>query len=163
MKGVAFGVDSRLAIFDLSQENTPATISGRATYRSSNGAFTEPAPHRLISGESTPASARAASIVLQTRDRPFDRRPGQRHVDPRRREMGIAAVRRIDEKVNRRPGSEKSYTFHGRDIYASPEPGWFRTITFEQVGPVPRAEGDQPALARKPATDRRRVKGTGPR
>jgi len=36
------------------------------------------------------------------------------------REMGdrVAAVRRIDEHFNRRPGSEKSYTFHGRDIFA---------------------------------------------
>ena len=30
---------------------------------------------------------------------------------------GIAAVRLIDEKINRRQGSSASYTFHGRDVY----------------------------------------------
>ena len=31
---------------------------------------------------------------------------------------GIDTVRMINEKVNRLPGSERSYTFHGRDVYA---------------------------------------------
>ena len=32
--------------------------------------------------------------------------------------VGIDAVREIDETKNRRAGSEASYTFHGRDVYA---------------------------------------------
>ncbi len=32
--------------------------------------------------------------------------------------LGIESVRQIDEKTNRLKGSEKSYTFHGRDVYA---------------------------------------------
>jgi hypothetical protein len=32
--------------------------------------------------------------------------------------VGIAALREIDESVNRRKGSEKSHVFHGRDVYA---------------------------------------------
>ena len=32
--------------------------------------------------------------------------------------VGIAAVREIDERAHRLPGSEGSYTFHGRDVYA---------------------------------------------
>jgi hypothetical protein len=52
-------------------------------------------------------------------------------------ELGIAAVRRIDEKTNRRAGSEKSYTFHGRDIYAFTGARLAAgLITFEQVGPL---------------------------
>ncbi len=31
---------------------------------------------------------------------------------------GLEAVRRIDEKKHRLPGSEDSHTFHGRDLYA---------------------------------------------
>jgi S-adenosylmethionine hydrolase len=31
---------------------------------------------------------------------------------------GIAAIREIDERVNRRPGTEKMNTFHGRDLFA---------------------------------------------
>lgn len=48
---------------------------------------------------------------------------------------GIAAVREIDEAVNRRKGSEKSYTFHGRDVYAYTAARLAAgVITFEQVG-----------------------------
>jgi hypothetical protein len=32
--------------------------------------------------------------------------------------QGIDGLREIDERVNRRPGSEASHTFHGRDVYA---------------------------------------------
>jgi S-adenosylmethionine hydrolase len=31
---------------------------------------------------------------------------------------GIEELRRIDERINRRPGSEESHTFHGRDVFA---------------------------------------------
>jgi S-adenosylmethionine hydrolase len=34
------------------------------------------------------------------------------------KEVGLAEVRVIDESIWRRPGSENSHTFHGRDIYA---------------------------------------------
>jgi S-adenosylmethionine hydrolase len=50
---------------------------------------------------------------------------------------GIEEVRTIDESVNRRRGSDSSFTFHGRDVYmytaARLASG---TISFEQVGPV---------------------------
>src|SRR5206468_2526071 len=51
--------------------------------------------------------------------------------------LGIEAVRLIDERVNRRPGSDSSYTFHGRDVYvytgARLASG---KITFDEVGPL---------------------------
>ena len=31
---------------------------------------------------------------------------------------GIEEVREINENTNRLPGSERSHTFHGRDVYA---------------------------------------------
>ncbi len=50
---------------------------------------------------------------------------------------GVDAVRIIDEKVNRLPGSEASNTFHGRDVFgytgARLAAG---VIGFEQVGPL---------------------------
>jgi len=50
--------------------------------------------------------------------------------------LGIEAVRQIDETKNRRPGSERSYTFHGRDVFvfvgAKLASG---AITFDGVGP----------------------------
>lgn len=45
-------------------------------------------------------------------------------------------MREIDEKANRLKGSEKSYTFHGRDVYAYTGARLASgAITFEQVGP----------------------------
>lgn len=50
---------------------------------------------------------------------------------------GIVEVREIDEKVNRRPHSEKHNTFHGRDLFAYCA-GKLAAglITFEEVGPA---------------------------
>jgi S-adenosylmethionine hydrolase len=49
---------------------------------------------------------------------------------------GIEGLRRIDERVNRRPGSEESHTFHGRDVFAYTGARLAAgVITFEQVGP----------------------------
>lgn len=49
--------------------------------------------------------------------------------------LGIAERREINEAVNRRNGSQKSYTFHGRDVYAYTAARLAAgTISFEQVG-----------------------------
>ena len=49
--------------------------------------------------------------------------------------LGIAEIREIDEVANRRKGSEKSYTFHGRDVYAYTAARLASgKITYEQVG-----------------------------
>ncbi len=46
-------------------------------------------------------------------------------------------MRRIDESVNRRPGSDDSHTFHGRDVFAYTGARLAAgVITFEQVGPA---------------------------
>jgi len=50
--------------------------------------------------------------------------------------LGIAEARIIDETTNRLAGSGKSYTFHGRDIYAYTGARLASgTISFEEVGP----------------------------
>ena len=49
---------------------------------------------------------------------------------------GIAGLRRIDEARNRRPGSDDSHTFHGRDVFAYTGARLAAgVITFEEVGP----------------------------
>jgi S-adenosylmethionine hydrolase len=51
--------------------------------------------------------------------------------------LGIAAVRIIDERKNRRQGSGGSYTFHGRDVYAYTGARLASgTISFDEVGPI---------------------------
>jgi len=50
--------------------------------------------------------------------------------------LGLEAVRQIDERRNRLKGSEKSYTFHGRDVYAYTGARLAAgQIGFEDVGP----------------------------
>jgi S-adenosylmethionine hydrolase len=49
--------------------------------------------------------------------------------------LGVDAVREIDEAMNRRAGSDESYTFHGRDVYAYTGARLAAgVITFEEVG-----------------------------
>jgi len=51
--------------------------------------------------------------------------------------LGVDAIREIDESVNRRPDSRKSYTFHGRDVYSYTGARLAAgVISFEQVGPL---------------------------
>lgn len=136
MKGVAFGVDPKLAIFDLSQENTPYDI-WEAAYRLHQTCPYWPEGTVFVSVIDPGVGTSRASVVLKTKN-------GQYFVGPDNgtwtliaEEFGIEAVRRIDEKVNRRAGSEKSYTFHGRDIYAFVGARLASgTITYEQVGPL---------------------------
>jgi len=75
------------------------------------------------------------SIVLKTKSGHYFVTPDNgtlTFVAPR---LGIEAVREIDEAVNRRKNSEKSYTFHGRDVYAYTAARLAAgVITFEQVG-----------------------------
>ena len=136
MKGVAFGVDSSLAIFDLSHENTPYDI-WEAAYRLKQSAPYWPAGTVFISVVDPGVGTERASIVLQTKSGHFFVGPDNGTWTLVAEELGITAVRRIDEKLNRRAGSEKSYTFHGRDIYAFTGARLASgKITYEQVGPL---------------------------
>ncbi|HWA26248.1 MAG TPA: S-adenosyl-l-methionine hydroxide adenosyltransferase family protein [Lacunisphaera sp.] len=136
MKGVAFGVAPDLPIFDLSHENTPYNI-WEGAYRLKQSVAYWPPGTVFVSVIDPGVGTERASVVLQTKSGHFFVGPDNGTWTFVAEELGIAAVRRIDEKVNRRPGSEKSYTFHGRDIYvfvgARLASG---TITYEQVGPL---------------------------
>lgn len=136
MKGIAFGVSSTLPIFDLSHENTPYDI-WEAAYRLKQTAEFWPAGTVFISVVDPGVGTERASIVLQTKSGHYFVGPDNGTWTLVAEELGIAAVRRIDEKVNRRAGSEKSYTFHGRDVYAFTGARLAAgKITFEQVGPL---------------------------
>ena len=101
MKGVTFGVDPHLAIFDLSQENTPYDI-WEAAYRLHQTCPYWPEGTVFVSVIDPGVGTARASVVLQTKN-------GQYFVGPDNgtwtlvaEEFGITAVRRIDEKINRR-------------------------------------------------------------
>lgn len=140
MRGIAFGVDPQLPIFDLSQENTPYDI-WEAAYRLKQTAAFWPAGTVFVSVVDPGVGTERASIVLKTESGHFFVGPDNGTWTLVAEELGVAAVRRIDEKVNRRPGSEKSYTFHGRDIYAFTGARLASgKITFGQVGPLLKPE-----------------------
>jgi S-adenosylmethionine hydrolase len=75
------------------------------------------------------------SVVLKTNSGHFIVTPDNGTLTLIAKSLGIAAIRQIDEAVNRRKDSEKSYTFHGRDVYAYTAARLAAgVITFEQVG-----------------------------
>lgn len=136
MKGVAAGVDLRLPVFDLSHENTPFDV-WEAAYRLKQAAPYWPKGTVFVSVVDPGVGTERASVVLETQSGHYFVGPDNGTWTLVAEELGIAAVRRIDEAANRRAGSEKSYTFHGRDIYAYTGARLAAgTITFEQVGPL---------------------------
>jgi S-adenosylmethionine hydrolase len=58
------------------------------------------------------------SVVLKTKSGHYFVSPDNGSLTAVAEQLGVEAVREIDEAVNRLADSEKSYTFHGRDVYA---------------------------------------------
>jgi S-adenosylmethionine hydrolase len=75
------------------------------------------------------------SVVLKTKSGHFIVTPDNGTLTLIAASLGIESIREIDEAVNRRKNSERSYTFHGRDVYAYTAARLAaRVISFEQVG-----------------------------
>jgi len=117
MKGVAVGVEPRLAIFDLSHENTPYDI-WEAAYRLRQTAPYWPAGTVFVSVVDPGVGTGRKAIVLETRTGQFFVSPDNGTLTLVAEELGVVAVREIDAAANRLPGSERSHTFHGRDVFA---------------------------------------------
>jgi S-adenosylmethionine hydrolase len=136
MKGVAVGVDPQLPIFDLSHENTPYDI-WEGAYRLKQTATYWPKGTVFVSVIDPGVGTERLSVVLKTKSGHYFVGPDNGTWTLIAEELGIEAVRRIDEKTNRRAGSEKSYTFHGRDIYAYTGARLAAgKISYEEVGPL---------------------------
>ena len=135
MKGVAVGVSPRLAIYDLSHENTPYDI-WEGAYRLKQTAPFWPAGTVFVSVIDPGVGTERKAIVLKTKSGHFFVGPDNGTWTLVAEDLGIEAVRQIDEGKHRRPGSEKSFTFHGRDVFAYVGAKLAAgTITFEEVGP----------------------------
>jgi len=117
MKGIAVGVSPRIAIFDLSHDNTPFDI-WEAAYRLKQTAPFWPTGTVFVSVVDPGVGTARKSIVLKTESGHFFVGPDNGTWTLVADELGIAAIREIDESRNRRVGSERSYTFHGRDVFA---------------------------------------------
>jgi S-adenosylmethionine hydrolase len=134
MKGVAIGVSPDLKLFDLTHE-IPAYNIWEAAYRLEQTVMYWPAGTVFVSVVDPGVGTNRRSVVLKTRSGHYIVTPDNGTLTLVSESLGIEAVREIDEAVNRRKGSEKSYTFHGRDVYAYTAARLASgTITFEQVG-----------------------------
>lgn len=136
MKGVAFSVDADLPIHDLSHENTPYDI-WEASYRLKQTVEYWPKATVFVSVIDPGVGTTRKSVVLETRSGHFIVTPDNGTLTHVAEDLGITAVRQIDETLHRRAGSVLSHTFHGRDVYALTGARLAAgIIRFEEVGPL---------------------------
>jgi len=136
MKGVAIGVSPDLKLFDLTHE-IPAYNIWEASYRLRQTVPYWPAGTVFVSVVDPGVGTDRKSVVLRTRTGQFIVTPDNGTLTLVAEALGIGEIREIDEAVNRRRDSQKSYTFHGRDVYAYTAARLAAgVITFEEVGPL---------------------------
>jgi S-adenosylmethionine hydrolase len=103
------------------------------------------------------------SVVLKTRAGRYFVGPDNGQFTLIAERDGVAEVREIDEKVNRRAGSGESYTFHGRDVYAYVGARLASgTISYEQVGPLLPNDGVVKIPYQQAARDGDKLRGIIP-
>jgi len=134
MKGVAMGVDTNLKLYDLTHE-IPAYNIWEAAYRLEQTVNYWPAGTVFVSVVDPGVGSNRKSVVVKTKTGQFIVTPDNGTLTLIAESLGIAERREIDEALNRRNGSEQSYTFHGRDVYAYTAARLAAgVISFEQVG-----------------------------
>lgn len=136
MKGVAFSVSYKIRIFDLTHEINPFNIY-EAAHRLQQAARYWPAGTVFVSIVDPGVGSDRKSIVMKTKSGNYFVTPDNGTLTLIADGLGVHEVREIDESRNRLPGSEASYTFHGRDVYAYTGARLAAgAISFEEVGPV---------------------------
>lgn len=134
MKGVAVGVSPEIGIYDLTHEIPPYNI-WEAALRLEQAAAYWPEGTVFVSVVDPGVGSERRSVVLKTTSGHYFVTPDNGSLTFVAESLGLAAVREIDEAVNRRRNSENSYTFHGRDVYAFTGARLASgQISFEQVG-----------------------------
>jgi S-adenosylmethionine hydrolase len=135
MKGVAIGVSPDLKLYDLTHE-IPNYNIWEASYRLFQTISYWPKGTVFVSVVDPGVGTSRKSVVLKTNTGQFIVTPDNGTLTLVAQTYGIAGLRQIDEVKNRRPGSGRSYTFHGRDVYSYTAARLAAgVITFEQVGP----------------------------
>ncbi len=159
MKGVAMNVDSSLKLFDLTHE-IPAYNIWEAAFRLEQTVSYWPAGTVFVSVVDPGVGTNRKSVVLKTSSGHFVVTPDNGTLTLIAQSLGIAEIRQIDEVTNRRSGSEKSYTFHGRDVYAYTAARLASgKINFDQVGEVLPKEVVRIPF-QKPILTNNKLKGT---
>jgi S-adenosylmethionine hydrolase len=134
MKGVAYSVSQDLLISDLSHEN-PSIFAG--AYRLYQAEQFWPDGTVFVTVVDPGVGTKRLAVVLKTRTGHYFVGPNNGLLWLVAERDGIEGLRQIDERVNRRPGSDDSHTFHGRDVFAYTGARLAAgVIGFDQVGPV---------------------------
>lgn len=140
MKGVALTVSPDLKLYDLTHE-IPAYNIWDAAYRLYQTASYYPKGTVFVSVCDPGVGTERRSVVMLSESGHYFVTPDNGTLTLVSEQLGIREVRQIDETTNRLPGSNASYTFHGRDVYAYTAARLAsKTITFEQVGPRQASE-----------------------
>ena len=136
MKGVCLGVDRDLKLYDLTHEIPPYNV-WEAAYRLEQTAPFWPPGTVFVSVVDPGVGTDRRSVVLKAKSGHYFVGPDNGSFTLIAESLGIESIRRIDEELNRRKNSSKSYTFHGRDVYAYTAARLAaRTIDFKEVGPA---------------------------
>ena len=135
MEGVAYCVDLDLNIRHLTHNIPPYNIFD-ASYRLYQAINYWPQGTVFVCVVDPGVGSNRKSVVAKTTTNQYIVTPDNgtlTHID---KFVGITEVREIEESTNRLKNSEKSYTFHGRDVYAYTGARLAsETISFEEVGP----------------------------
>ena len=135
MYGVAYTVAPDLKIHDLTHDIMPFNI-WEASYRLIQTINYWPEGTVFVSVVDPGVGSDRKSVVVKTNSGRYIVTPDNGTLTHVIRLEGIAAVREIDEQINRLPRSGESYTFHGRDVYAFTGARLAAgIIDFEGVGP----------------------------
>jgi S-adenosylmethionine hydrolase len=140
MKGVAMGVSPELKLYDLTHE-IPAYDIWEGAYRLMQTVPYWPEGTVFVSVVDPGVGTSRKSVVAKTKTGQYIVTPDNGTLTLIAESLGITELREIDEAMNRRRNSEKSYTFHGRDVYAYTGARLAAgVISFEQVGKALPAE-----------------------
>jgi S-adenosylmethionine hydrolase len=135
MRGVAVSVDPTLRLENLTHE-IPAFDIWEGAYRLNTTAPYWPPGTVFVSVIDPGVGTERKSVVLKTKSGHYFVSPDNGTLTLVAEDLGIAAVRAIDESRYRRPGSEQSYTFHGRDVYSFAAAHLASgQVAFEDIGP----------------------------
>ena len=136
MYGVAYSACPELRVFDLTHEIEPYNIWD-ASYRLVQTIPYWPENAVFVSVVDPGVGSSRRSIAVRTKTGRYIVTPDNGTLTHVKRGIGIAEARVIDETANRLKGSEESYTFYGRDVYAYTGARLASgLLSFENVGPA---------------------------
>ncbi|MBR2809217.1 MAG: S-adenosyl-l-methionine hydroxide adenosyltransferase family protein [Erysipelotrichaceae bacterium] len=135
MEGVALGVDEDIRIHHLTHEITPYNIF-EASYRLFQTVQYWPKGTVFVSVVDPGVGTSRKSVVAKTASGHYIATPDNGTLTHISKHIGIVELREISEATNRLANTEKSYTFHGRDVFVYTAARLVSgTISYEEVGP----------------------------